>query len=100
MKKRDKMDPDSHQDLPDGSQASFEGSLKRLEEIVRHLEEGDIPLDKSLKLFEEGIRLSRFCSSRIEQAKKRVEILIKESGGKLSKRPFDLEQPEESDEDE
>lgn len=93
MKKRDKASHDQHQ-------ASFEGSLKRLEEIVHHLEEGDIPLDKSLKLFEEGIRLSRFCSSRIEQAKKKVEILIKESGGKLSKRPFDLEQSEESDEDE
>ena len=91
MKKRDKMNPDSRQ-------ASFEGSLKRLEEIVQHLEEGDIPLDKSLKLFEEGIRLSRVCSSRIEQAKKKVEILIKESGGKSSKRPFDFEQSEESTE--
>ncbi len=82
----------------DSHHENFEGSLKRLEEIVHHLEEGDISLDKSLKLFEEGIRLSRFCSSRIEQAKKKVEILMKESGGKLSKRPFDLEQSEEPEE--
>ncbi|MCK4820259.1 exodeoxyribonuclease VII small subunit [bacterium] len=61
----------------------FEGALEKLEEIVQHLEEGDMPLDKSLKLFEEGIRLSRFCSKKIEQTKRRVEILVKDSEGKL-----------------
>ncbi|MBV9242247.1 MAG: exodeoxyribonuclease VII small subunit [Acidobacteria bacterium] len=58
---------------------SFEQSLTDLEEIVTKLEAGDLPLEQSLKLFEEGIRLSRTCRDRITQAERRIEILMKET---------------------
>ena len=58
----------------------FEEALNKLEKIVSRLEKGDIPLEESLKLFEEGIRLSRFCNQRLDEAEKRVEILVKDRG--------------------
>jgi exodeoxyribonuclease VII small subunit len=60
---------------------SFEGSLKKLEEIVEKLEEADLPLDKSLKLFEEGIKEARFCEKKLTEAEGKVEKLIQENGG-------------------
>lgn len=68
----------------------FEDALKKLEKIVSKLEEGDIPLEESLKLFEEGIRLSRFCSQKLDEAEKKVEILLKEKGGTLKPHPLNL----------
>jgi exodeoxyribonuclease VII small subunit len=56
----------------------FEAALARLEEIVQELEKGDLPLEQSLKLFEEGIKLSRICNSRLEEAERKVEILLKD----------------------
>jgi exodeoxyribonuclease VII small subunit len=67
----------------------FEDALSKLEKIVSKLEEGDIPLEESLKLFEEGIRLSRFCDQKLEEAEKRVEILTKDKEGSLKPEPFD-----------
>ncbi len=67
----------------------FEEALKKLEKIVSKLEEGDIPLEESLKLFEEGIRLSRFCNEKLDEAEKRVEILLKGRNGILKTQPFD-----------
>jgi exodeoxyribonuclease VII small subunit len=67
----------------------FEESLNKLEKIVSKLEEGDISLDESLKLFEEGIKLSRFCNQKLEEAEKRVEILVKGKEGYLEPQPFD-----------
>lgn len=67
----------------------FESALKRLEEIVRKLEGGELSLDSALELFEEGIRLSRFCHSRLEQAERRVEILLKGKTGPLNAVPFE-----------
>ena len=67
----------------------FEDSLNKLEKIVSRLEEGDIPLEESLKLFEEGIRLSRFCNQKLDEAEKRVEILLKGKDGVLKATPFD-----------
>ena len=61
----------------------FEQSLADLEEIVAKLEAGDLPLEDSLKLFEEGIRLSRTCRDRITQAERRIEVLMRDSGGGL-----------------
>src|SRR5439155_18005849 len=58
-------------DTPD-----FETALKRLEEIVTRLENGELTLDSALQLFEEGIKLSRFCHTRLEEAERRVEILL------------------------
>jgi exodeoxyribonuclease VII small subunit len=67
----------------------FEDALNKLEKIVSKLEEGDIPLEDSLKLFEEGIRLSRFCNQKLDEAEKKVEILSKGKDGILKVRPFD-----------
>jgi exodeoxyribonuclease VII small subunit len=58
---------------------TFENSLKRLEEIVSNLEEPDLSLDKSLKLFEDGIKLARFCEKKLTEAEGKVEKLIKEN---------------------
>jgi len=66
----------------------FEDALNKLEKIVSKLEEGDIPLEESLKLFEEGIRLSRFCNQKLDEAEKRVEILLKSKEGDLRPHPF------------
>ena len=73
-------------DAPD-----FETALKRLEEIVKKLEGGDQSLDSALQLFEEGIKLSRFCHSKLEQAERRVEILLKNESGQLQAVPFETE---------
>lgn len=61
---------------------SFEASLEALEEIVHQLEDGDLPLEKSLELFEDGIRLSRQCQERLNQAERRIEILLRDNQGR------------------
>ncbi len=58
-------------------QPTFEATLASLEKIVRRLEEGDLQLEESLKLFEEGVRLSRECNERLKQAERRIEVLTK-----------------------
>lgn len=60
---------------------SFENSLAELEKIVRQLEEGDLSLEESLALFENGVRLSRECRERLDQAERRIEILVQDSDG-------------------
>ncbi len=60
---------------------TFESSLKELERIVRRLEEGELPLEDSLKLFEDGVKLSRECQERLNQAERRIEILLKDENG-------------------
>jgi exodeoxyribonuclease VII small subunit len=67
----------------------FEEALNKLEKIVSKLEKGDIPLEESLKFFEEGIRLSRLCNQKLDEAEKRVEILLKDRDGILKPQPFD-----------
>jgi len=71
---------------------SFEDALKKLESIVTRLEDGDIPLEESLGLFEEGVKISRFCGKKLDEAEKRVEILIKDKDGGLKPQPFELEE--------
>jgi exodeoxyribonuclease VII small subunit len=73
----------------------FEHSLARLEEIVRRLESANLPLDEAMKLFEEGMELSRDCQQQLEQAEARVEILLKKAGGELAAEPFEPEGEEE-----
>ena len=75
---------------------SFEQSLARLEEIVRKLESANLPLDEAMKLFEEGMQLSRDCQKQLEQAEARVEILLKKAGGEMSAQPFEPESEEET----
>ena len=68
--------------------AKFEECLQRLEKIVQELEKGDVPLEKSLTLFEEGMHLSSACRKELEQAEGKVEILLKKNG-KLQAEPFE-----------
>ena len=68
----------------------FEAAIAELETIVKKLEEGELPLEKSLELYERGVQLSRFCHARLEDAEKRIEILnergeLKPAGASLSK---------------
>ncbi len=66
----------------------FETALKKLEEIVRRLEEGTLSLDESLKSFEEGVKHAAFCSSKLDEAERKVELLIKRKDGSFSRDPF------------
>ena len=60
---------------------SFEAALKQLEDVVQKLEKGELPLEESLRLYEEGIRLSRFCHAKLEEAEGKIEQLMKDSRG-------------------
>ena len=66
----------------------FEECLQRLEKIVQELEKGEVPLEKSLTLFEEGMQLSAACRKELEEAEGKVEILLKQNG-KLQVEPFE-----------
>ncbi len=66
----------------------FESALKSLEEIVAKLEGGDLTLDRALELFEEGVKLSRFCSERLEEAERKVEVLTRTADGSMKAVPF------------
>ena len=68
--------------------ASFEESLKQLEAIIGKLEKGDLPLEESVRLFEEGVRLSNVCKTEIESAEGKVQILLKQKDGTLQAAPF------------
>lgn len=74
---------------------SFEEALENLERIVEQLEEGNLPLDETLKKFEEGIKLSRLCEKKLKQAQKKVSILIKNEEDILKEVPF--MEPEEAE---
>lgn len=67
---------------------TFEEAFARLEEITRTLEAGDVSLEDSLKLFEEGTGLSRWCAQQLEEARQKVEILLKGPDGELKIEPF------------
>jgi exodeoxyribonuclease VII small subunit len=73
--------------------ASFEESLNRLEKIVEQMERGDLPLEDSIKLFEEGMRLSAECKEQLEQAEGKVQILIKQRDGSMKAEPFPPQKP-------
>jgi len=67
---------------------SFEESLKKLETIVDQLEKGDLTLEDSLKLFEEGVGLSGACKKELDEAEGKVQILIRQRDGSLKTEPF------------
>jgi len=69
--------------------SGFEASLQRLEEIVKTLEEGDLPLDESLRLFEEGVSLTRTCAVRLDEAERRIEVLGRGTDGAPTLTPFE-----------
>lgn len=74
------------------AEKKFETALARLEELVQELEKGDLPLEQSLRLFEEGIKLSRICNKRLEDAERKVEILLKDRNGNITAEPFEEEE--------
>lgn len=76
----------------------FEKSFQQLEKIVQRLEGEELPLDESLQLFEEGIRLSRFCHQRLEEVEKKIELILADAKGQPVTEPF--EDPDGLDADE
>lgn len=67
---------------------TFEKALQKLEKLVGELEAGDLSLDDSLKKYEEGIKLARMCQQKLDKAKQKIELLIKEESGKFRKKAF------------
>ena len=76
-------------------EVKFEDALKKLERIVGELEGGELPLDDSLKKYEEGVGLVRVCAQRLEQVERRVEVLTKKAGDKFNTELFDEKSVEE-----
>ena len=72
----------------------FEDAMARLETIVSELEKGDLPLDQSLKIFEEGIKLSKTCLKMLDEAERKVEILVQDKDGKKRLRAISLDAEE------
>ena len=70
---------------------AFESSLEELERIVRELEQGELTLEKSLELFEQGVRLSRECQERLSQAERRIEMLTRDNQGRAIVTAFEPE---------
>ena len=68
---------------------SFEAALKELEGIVKQLESGEAKLEEALGLFERGIKLSRFCSEKLEEAEKKIELLVRDNRGEYKAVPFE-----------
>jgi exodeoxyribonuclease VII small subunit len=73
--------------MPDEAKPTFEQSLEELENVVKQLDSGDLPLEQSLALFERGVALSDSCRKQLEEAESRVEILMKR-GDKVAPAPF------------
>ncbi|MDU0459406.1 MAG: exodeoxyribonuclease VII small subunit [Geobacteraceae bacterium] len=69
----------------------FETSLKKLEEVVKRLEGGSLSLEDSLKAFEEGVKHAAFCSAKLEEAERKVDILLKQKDGSMKREPFESE---------
>lgn len=70
----------------------FEEALQKLEAIVAQMEEGDLPLEETLKAFEEGVRVARFCANKLDEAERKVEKLMRDQAGKLQTTPFSEEE--------
>ena len=78
--------------------SDFEKSFQNLEKIVHRLESEELPLDESLQLFEEGIRLSRFCHQRLEEVEKKIELILADAKGQPVTEPFEDEEIHEDEE--
>ena len=68
----------------------FEEALRYLEEIVGRLEKGDLPLETALELFERGVEISRFCNTKLSEAERKVEILLRNNKGEVKSEPFQI----------
>lgn len=80
------------------AQPDFEKALERLEAIVSELEGGELPLEKALELFEEGVELGRSCGTQLEDAEKKISLLVEKADGSLSEEPLDEPAPGGDDE--
>jgi len=67
---------------------TFEKAMKKLEGIVQELESGDLPLEKAIKKFEEGVQLSKFCSNKLDETEKRITLLMQDADGNVFEKPF------------
>ncbi len=67
---------------------TFEKAMKQLEQIVSELETGDLPLEKAIKKFEEGVKLSRYCSDALDRTEKKAMMLLKKDDGTVIEQPF------------
>ncbi|MBW1739545.1 MAG: exodeoxyribonuclease VII small subunit [Deltaproteobacteria bacterium] len=67
---------------------TFENAMKRLEAIVQDLESGELSLDEAFKKFQEGVKLSKFCSNKLDETEKKVSILLKDDEGRVREEPF------------
>jgi len=70
------------------SKTTFEQSMKKLEQIVQKLESGDLPLEEAMQKFEEGIKLSRLCSEKLDETEKKTTLLLQDEKGNVSEKPF------------
>lgn len=75
---------------------SFEAAIEKLENIVTRLESGDVPLEEAIDLFQEGMRLSQFCSQKLEQVERKIEMLMEDENG-ISRKPFAPQADEKGD---
>jgi exodeoxyribonuclease VII small subunit len=84
--------------MPQSSKAakpeSFEKNIERLDGIVRQLEDADLPLEKALQIYEEGMKLSEVCQKQLQEAEGRIQVLMKRAGGKIVAEPFEPEENE------
>jgi exodeoxyribonuclease VII small subunit len=78
--------------MEEGEGMTFEEAMKRLEAIVEKLGEGNLSLEDSLKMFEEGMELCKFCTKRLDEAGYKVEKLMEKEGGELSVEGFEVEE--------
>lgn len=69
-------------------EVSFELAIEQLERIVAQLESGDVPLEKAIELYQEGVRLSHLCGVKLEQVEKKIEMLVEGETGTVSRKPF------------
>jgi len=76
---------------------TFEKAMEKLEKIVQELESSDLPLEKAIKKFEEGVQLSKFCSEKLDETEKRITILLKDQNGQPLEKPF-ISETESDDE--
>jgi exodeoxyribonuclease VII small subunit len=76
---------------------TFEKAMMALEQIVKELETGELPLEKAFEKFEEGVKLSKFCSEKLNETEKRVTLLLKDQEGNVLEQPFLSEDASQKD---
>ena len=79
------------------SKQTFEKAMKKLEQIVQELESGDLPLEKAITKFEEGVKLSKFYSNKLDETEKKVTILMQDTEGNVLEKPFMSENNKENE---